>query len=214
MSVMLPPEVQATPRLIIRTISQVMPILIRKMHEFCIEADVTLEEWMAACNMLAGAGKVTTDQRHEVVLVSDIFGIESLVGVSDHRAAVRSSANVTLIVQTPSIRPVRRGQPRSRLAKTRTMPPSLPCLDPSTVLVCRYNRTEHPSSDKRSPERRTLTSSAPYTVQTASLSLVRWWISGTMLQMAYTMLKALRSQSTIAEDALRPTSRVVTTPSA
>ena len=60
-----------------------MPILIRKMHEFCIEADVTLEEWMAACNLLAGAGKVTTEQRHEVVLVSDIFGIESLVGTSE-----------------------------------------------------------------------------------------------------------------------------------
>lgn len=57
-----------------------MPILIRKMHEFCIEADVTLEEWMAACNLLAGAGQVTTPDRHEVVLCSDVFGIESLVG--------------------------------------------------------------------------------------------------------------------------------------
>jgi catechol 1,2-dioxygenase len=57
-----------------------MPILIKKMHEFCIEADVTLEEWMAACNLLAGAGKVTTPDRHEVVLCSDVFGIESLVG--------------------------------------------------------------------------------------------------------------------------------------
>lgn len=57
-----------------------MPILIKKMHEFCIEADVTLEEWMAACNLLAGAGQVTTPDRHEVVLCSDVFGIESLVG--------------------------------------------------------------------------------------------------------------------------------------
>ena len=50
------------------------------MHEFCIEADVTVDEWMAACNLLIGAGKVSSEARNEMVLVSDVFGIESLVG--------------------------------------------------------------------------------------------------------------------------------------
>ena len=50
------------------------------MHEFCIEADVTIEEWMAACNLMVGAGKVSSDARNEVILVTDVFGIESLVG--------------------------------------------------------------------------------------------------------------------------------------
>lgn len=54
--------------------------MIRKMHEFLVEADVTVEEWMAACNLMVQAGKVSSEQRNEVVLVTDIFGIESLVG--------------------------------------------------------------------------------------------------------------------------------------
>jgi len=58
---------------------QVFPILIRKIHEALLEADVTVDEWMTACNLLVGAGKVATEQRNEVVLVIDIFGIESLV---------------------------------------------------------------------------------------------------------------------------------------
>ena len=56
--------------------------MIRKIHEFLIEADVSVEEWMAACNLMVQAGKVSNEQRNEVVLVTDIFGIESLVGKS------------------------------------------------------------------------------------------------------------------------------------
>lgn len=54
--------------------------MIRKIHEFLIEADVSVEEWMSACNLMVQAGKVSNEQRNEVVLVTDIFGIESLVG--------------------------------------------------------------------------------------------------------------------------------------
>lgn len=61
------------------------PILIKKLHEFIVEADVTVEEWrklvdfalqiaradwlflVAACALLVEAGQVTTDQRDEMV---------------------------------------------------------------------------------------------------------------------------------------------------
>lgn len=56
--------------------------MIRKMHEFLIEADVTVEEWMDACNLLVKAGQISSDSRNEVVLITDVFGIESLVGGS------------------------------------------------------------------------------------------------------------------------------------
>lgn len=49
---------------------------------------------MAACNLLAGAGKVTTEQRHEVVLVTDVFGIESLVGKLRRVATIEGSATL------------------------------------------------------------------------------------------------------------------------
>lgn len=67
------------------------------MHEFLIEADITTEEWLAACNMLNEAGKVTSEKRNEMVLVTDVFGIESLVNTLDQTRIERLAAakNVT-----------------------------------------------------------------------------------------------------------------------
>ncbi|CAD6584171.1 MAG: hypothetical protein CYPHOPRED_002631 [Cyphobasidiales sp. Tagirdzhanova-0007] len=76
-------------------VKEIFPILIRKMHEFCIEADVTVDEWMAACNLLIGAGKVSSEARNEMVLVSDVFGIESLVDTLDQTRARRHVKDAT-----------------------------------------------------------------------------------------------------------------------
>jgi protocatechuate 3,4-dioxygenase beta subunit len=62
------------------------------MHEFLIEADVTTEEWMDACNLLIAAGKVSSDKRNEMVLVTDVFGIESLVTTLDQTRPERLAA--------------------------------------------------------------------------------------------------------------------------
>jgi catechol 1,2-dioxygenase len=62
------------------------------MHEFLIEADVTTEEWMDACNLLIAAGKVSSDKRNEMVLVTDVFGIESLVTALDQTRPERLAA--------------------------------------------------------------------------------------------------------------------------
>lgn len=62
------------------------------MHEFLIEADVTSEEWFEACNMLIAAGKVSSEMRNEMVLVSDIFGVESLVDTLDQTRVERLAA--------------------------------------------------------------------------------------------------------------------------
>ncbi|BEI80365.1 hypothetical protein CcaverHIS002_0108940 [Cutaneotrichosporon cavernicola] len=75
---------KASPR-----VKEAMPILIRKVHEFLIEADVTTEEWLAACNLLVEAGQVSSDKRNEVVLVTDILGIESLVNTLDQTRSQR-----------------------------------------------------------------------------------------------------------------------------
>ena len=62
------------------------------MHEFLIEADVTTEEWLAACTMLNAAGKVSSDKRDEMVLITDVFGIESLVNTLDQTRIDRLAA--------------------------------------------------------------------------------------------------------------------------
>jgi catechol 1,2-dioxygenase len=72
-----------------------MPILIRKLHEFLVEADITSEEWLATCNLLVQAGQVSSEKRNEVVLVSDVLGVESLVNTLDQTRPARQglSAN-------------------------------------------------------------------------------------------------------------------------
>ncbi|RSH77420.1 uncharacterized protein EHS24_003386 [Apiotrichum porosum] len=75
---------KASPR-----VKEVFPILIRKIHEFLIEADITSEEWIDACNLMVQAGQVSSDKRNEVVLVTDVLGIESLVNTLDQTRAQR-----------------------------------------------------------------------------------------------------------------------------
>ncbi|WOO79844.1 Catechol 1,2-dioxygenase [Vanrija pseudolonga] len=79
---------KASPR-----VKEAFPILIRKIHEFLIEADVTTEEWMEACNLMVEAGAVSSEKRNEVVLVTDVLGIESLVNTLDQTRVQRKAAN-------------------------------------------------------------------------------------------------------------------------
>lgn len=88
--------------------------MIRKIHEFLIEADITVEEWMAACNLMVQAGKVSSDARNEVVLVTDVFGIESLVGECNDRLSTDAYAE-RLILQIHWTKPVRKGRLKIRL---------------------------------------------------------------------------------------------------
>ncbi|KAJ9098566.1 hypothetical protein QFC20_005908 [Naganishia adeliensis] len=71
---------KASPR-----VRKAFPILIKKLHEFIVEADVTVEEWQA--------GQVTTVQRDEMVLVSDVLGVESLVDILAFKRTAEAAKN-------------------------------------------------------------------------------------------------------------------------
>ncbi|KAI3337304.1 Intradiol ring-cleavage dioxygenase [Xylariaceae sp. AK1471] len=64
----------ANPRL-----KQIMPALLRHMHDFAREVDLTVVEWMAGVEMINEAGRMSTDKRNETQLLCDILGLESLV---------------------------------------------------------------------------------------------------------------------------------------
>ncbi|KAM0750650.1 aromatic compound dioxygenase [Meredithblackwellia eburnea MCA 4105] len=70
---------KASPR-----VKQAFPILIQKLHEAVIETGLTVEEWLACCDLLIEAGKVSSDKRNEMVLVTDVLGVESLVDMMEH----------------------------------------------------------------------------------------------------------------------------------
>ncbi|KAI2471641.1 aromatic compound dioxygenase [Annulohypoxylon bovei var. microspora] len=65
---------KAHPRL-----KQIMPSLLRHLHDFAREVDLTVAEWMVGVELINEAGRMSDDKRDETVLLGDILGLESLV---------------------------------------------------------------------------------------------------------------------------------------
>ena len=64
---------------------QIMQSMVKHLHGFVRETDVTQEEWLAAMDWLARTGKLCTDKRQEFILFSDVLGISMLVDTINHR---------------------------------------------------------------------------------------------------------------------------------
>ncbi|KAL1846553.1 hypothetical protein Plec18170_009132 [Paecilomyces lecythidis] len=58
---------------------QVMTSLIRHVHDFARENEITVDEWMTGVNFINWAGKMSDDKRNEGQLLCDVIGLESLV---------------------------------------------------------------------------------------------------------------------------------------
>lgn len=54
----------------------VMTSLIRHVHDFAREVDLTVDEWMAGVQMINWAGQMSTDRRNEGQLLCDVIGLE------------------------------------------------------------------------------------------------------------------------------------------
>jgi hydroxyquinol 1,2-dioxygenase len=70
-------EVQARcadPRL-----QQIMSHLVRHLHDFAREVQLTQEEWFAGIRFLTDVGHITDDKRQEFILLSDTLGLSTLV---------------------------------------------------------------------------------------------------------------------------------------
>ncbi|TAQ85951.1 hypothetical protein B7494_g5731 [Chlorociboria aeruginascens] len=62
----------------------VMERLVTHLHDFARETRLSTTEWMAALNFLVGVGQISSDVRHEFILLSDILGLSLLVDAIDH----------------------------------------------------------------------------------------------------------------------------------
>jgi catechol 1,2-dioxygenase len=62
----------ATPRM-----RQVMSSLIRHVHDFARENELTVVEWMAGVQLLNWAGQMSDKKRNEGQLLCDVIGLES-----------------------------------------------------------------------------------------------------------------------------------------
>jgi hydroxyquinol 1,2-dioxygenase len=66
---------------------EVMGSLIRHLHAFAREVDLTEEEWMEGIEFLTHTGHITDDKRQEFILLSDVLGLSMLVVGLNHRHA-------------------------------------------------------------------------------------------------------------------------------
>ena len=68
---------KANPRL-----REVMTALIKHVHDFAREVNLTTDEYMAGVQLLNWAGQMSNDRRNEGQLVTDVIGLESCVFAS------------------------------------------------------------------------------------------------------------------------------------
>jgi catechol 1,2-dioxygenase len=62
-----------------------MLALIRHLHDFVREVELTETEWFQAIEILTEAGKMCSDKRQEFILFSDTLGVSMVVDLLDHR---------------------------------------------------------------------------------------------------------------------------------
>jgi len=60
-------------------VREIMESLARHLHAFAKETQLTHKEWEAGLDVLRRAGSITTPERDEFVLLSDVLGLSSLV---------------------------------------------------------------------------------------------------------------------------------------
>ena len=75
---------------------EVLTALTKHMHDFVREVRVTHDEWMIGIDYLTRAAALTDDKRNEFILLSDIFGLESLVDAIGHDAAENETESAIL----------------------------------------------------------------------------------------------------------------------
>ncbi|PQE24434.1 catechol dioxygenase protein [Rutstroemia sp. NJR-2017a BBW] len=65
-------------------VKYVMERLVTHLHDFARETRLSTNEWMAALNFLVRVGQISSDVRHEFILLSDILGLSLLVDAINH----------------------------------------------------------------------------------------------------------------------------------
>ncbi len=64
---------------------RIMLALIKHLHEFVKEVELTETEWFQAIEILTEAGKMCSDKRQEFILFSDTLGVSMVVDLIGHR---------------------------------------------------------------------------------------------------------------------------------
>ena len=71
---------------------EIMGSLVKHLHDFARETNLTHDEWRAGIAFLEGCAAVETEDRHEFVLASDVLGLSSLVDMLHSSSDATSSS--------------------------------------------------------------------------------------------------------------------------
>ena len=75
---------------------QVMESLIRHLHGFVKEVELTQSEWEVAIDFLTRAGQMCSAERQEFILLSDTLGVSMLVDAINNRRPAGATENTVL----------------------------------------------------------------------------------------------------------------------
>ncbi len=87
---------------------EILTLLIRRLHDFVREVNLTPQEWEAAMGILARAAAATDEDRNEFILLSDLLGVSALVdlmdGRQDQKASITTLMGPFYVPRTPVMR--------------------------------------------------------------------------------------------------------------
>lgn len=64
------------------------------LHDFTRETNLTHEEWIGILNFLYDCGQISTPERHEFILLSDVLGLSALVDMINTRGGATEGSNL------------------------------------------------------------------------------------------------------------------------
>ena len=76
---------------------EIMASLVRHLHEFAREVDLTPEEWLGGISFLTAVGQKCTQHRQEFILLSDTLGLSTLVNALNDRRALESGTKSSVL---------------------------------------------------------------------------------------------------------------------
>lgn len=68
--------------------------LIAHLHDFTREHNITHDEWMGVLNFLYDCGQISTPERHEFILLSDVLGWSALVDMINTKGGATEGSNL------------------------------------------------------------------------------------------------------------------------
>jgi len=75
---------------------QIIGALIRHVHAFVREVELTEEEWFEGIKFLTATGQKCDERRQEFILLSDVLGVSMLVDAINHRRQTGATENTVL----------------------------------------------------------------------------------------------------------------------